>query len=481
MTEDPNERDLKDDEAKVVDDLLSELGVDDEMKKELVESGKISKDILKVQSADQVKRRFEIEKSTDRLRDSLRKLEKQIIEFEKNIDRIERDLIPVVLSFLVGLKGNLVNMRTNIIARGKRRAKTNLQVTYVENEVKEIVDDEFSGVEDTLTSGMSAPILEKVRDITEELKANMNSSIEDFTDLKSSFDDFSQRAITELEFLTKELTMKPRVEIPKEVSEKLKSLERQVEELTRDLRTSDQKVMNRESELEKLQQTLKELKARNETLEDTLNELKSSPAADKGELAELRQSLKAMEASREVVMEKLESETKRVEEAEARILELGSDLAKKELEVKDHMAKQKQLQDEVDSFNKKIEEIDDLRARIRSYESGDKMRELDRAKSELDRAQATVERLTKEYENARTQAQIAQKTIDNYMELMSHTEKTKAYLMAEENPGISLKEIRKSLGVSPAVISKWAEEFVELGIAEVVEGDKIRPVKNIED
>ncbi len=480
MTEDPKDRDLKDDEAKVVDDLLSELGVDDDMKKELVESGRISKDILKVQSAEQVKRRFEIEKSTERLRESLRQLEKQVIDFERNIDRIERDLVPVVLSFLVGMKGNLVNMRTSIIGRSKRRAKTNLQITYVENDVKPIVEEEFGEVEETLTTGMSAPILEKVRDITEALKTSMNSTIEDFTVLKGSFDDFSQRALTEMEFLTKELTMKPRVEIPKDVSEKMKTMERQIEELVRDLRTADQKLMTRDSELETLQQTIGELKSRNETLEDTIGELKSTPAIDKGELAELRQSLKATEASRDVIKDKMEAEMKRADDAEGRIRQLGSDIAKKDIQIHDYVAKQKQLEEEIASFDKRLEEMDDLRARIRSYESGDRIRELETTKSELERAKASVDRLTKDYETARILAQTTQETIDDYMALMRNTEKTKAFLMAEENKDISIREIGKSLGVSPAVVSKWVEEFVELGIAMVVDGDKLRTMRNIE-
>ena len=170
----------------VVDELLEELGVDDSLKKELIDSGRLQTDVFMVESAEQVRRRLEIERSAERLRDSLVLLERNMMNVDATIDRVERDLVPVVLSFLVGLKGNLVNIRTTIIGRSKRRAKTNLQAAYVETEVKSIVEEEFEKVEETLTTGMSAPIMEKVKDITDGLKGSMKTTFEEMTTLKTS-------------------------------------------------------------------------------------------------------------------------------------------------------------------------------------------------------------------------------------------------------------------------------------------------------
>ncbi|MFX1483492.1 MAG: hypothetical protein ACFFCP_09910, partial [Promethearchaeota archaeon] len=191
-----------DDSAKhggVVDDLLTELGVDNEMRQELIDSGRMKSDVMRVESADQVRRRMEIDKSIERLQESISLLERNIMTVDGSIDRIERDLVPVVLSFLVGLKGNLVTMRGDIVTQSKRSAKTNLQSSFIETDVKPLVEREFSRVEESLTTGMSTPILEKVRDVTESLKEAMKITYEDFTNLKSNIDDFTQRATTEVE------------------------------------------------------------------------------------------------------------------------------------------------------------------------------------------------------------------------------------------------------------------------------------------
>ena len=243
MAKDP---DKKPDDAEkrsgVVDDLLTELGVDDELRQELIDSGRMSSDVMRVESADQVRRRMAIDKSIQRLQDSISLLERNILTVDGSIDRIERDLVPVVLSFLVGLKGNLVTMRSDIVSRSKRAAKTNLQSSFIGTDVKPIVEEEFLKVEESLTTGMSTPILEKVRDVTESLKEAMKITYEELSSLKSNIDDFTQRSITEVEFLASELGMKPRVEVPKEMADKMKAVERRVEELTHELALSTQKV-----------------------------------------------------------------------------------------------------------------------------------------------------------------------------------------------------------------------------------------------
>ena len=61
MAEDPDKKPSG--EKRVVDDLLTELGVDDEMRQELIASGRMSSDVMRVESADQVRRRMEIDKS----------------------------------------------------------------------------------------------------------------------------------------------------------------------------------------------------------------------------------------------------------------------------------------------------------------------------------------------------------------------------------------------------------------------------------
>ncbi|MFW9910112.1 MAG: hypothetical protein ACFFEF_16265, partial [Candidatus Thorarchaeota archaeon] len=212
---DDDEKFSKDDQDSVVNNLLSELGVDRDMRKELVDSGRASSDIMKVASAEQVRRRMEIEKSIERLRDTMNLLERNITQVENSIDRIERDLIPVVLAFLVSLKGNLVNIRNAVIDESRRGAKTNLQSTFVTTTVKPIVEERFSPVEESLSSEMSTPILEKMREITDGFKDVLKLTLDEMSNLKSAIEDFTQRSSTEMEFLTKELSMKPKVETPK--------------------------------------------------------------------------------------------------------------------------------------------------------------------------------------------------------------------------------------------------------------------------
>ena len=471
MAKDPDKKPSG--EKGVVDELLTELGVDDEMRQELIDSGRMSSDVMKVESADQVRRRIEIDKSIERLQDSISLLERNIMTVDGSIDRIERDLVPVVLSFLVGLKGNLVSMRGDIVSRSKRAAKTNLQVTYIDNDVKPIVDEEFHAVEESLTSGMSTPILEKVRDLTESLKESMKITVEQLAALKSNIDDFTQRSTTEVEFLASELGMKPKVEIPKDMAEKMKAIERRIEELTQELSISHQKIATRESEIEALRKDNALLKVINEEIEEELAKLKATPQTDVEVLSELRANVKTLEASRDLLEEKVAELETRATTAEQRGKEYIEDIAKKDLEIGDLKTQVRQLEDEKARTADRLTEMDEIRARLRSFESGDKARELERLKTEHERSTANLERATNDLKEAREKLEHTQETLEGYLDLMDSTEKTKAFLMVEEHGQMSIREIARSLGVAPAIVMKWADEFQALGIAWVVDGQNL--------
>ncbi len=461
------------DEKTVIGRLLSDMGVDEEMKQDLLESGRISGDIFKVESAEEVRRRVEIEKSNKRLRENINMVERNLAALDLSIDKIERELIPVVLSFLVGLKGNLVNLKEKVTSRSRRRAKTNLQLTYVEKEVKPIVEEEFAHVEETLTSEISTPILDKTRDLTDSLKEDLKVTSEELADLKASTDDFLQRTSTEIEFLTKALSMKPKVEVPKEVNEKLKTMERSLEEFDRDLTLTKQKLDNRESQIQALQESLDTEREKSKGLEEAVARLRSSPSADTSVIAELRQTVKSLEASRGLLKEKVDEGNRRADESEAKTKELLSQLAKKELELEDARAKVSKMEVNIERTTERLGEIDDLKARIRSYESGDKARELERVSGELERVSAAMDRTTRDYESMQAQLEYTQNRLQGYLDLMESTEKTKAFLMIEENHEMSLREIQRSLGISPAQVRKWAEEFESLGIAKIVNDETL--------
>ncbi|MFW9807837.1 MAG: hypothetical protein ACFFE6_00525 [Candidatus Thorarchaeota archaeon] len=473
MSKEPEKKEDSGKRGGVVDDLLTELGVDDEMRQELIESGRMTSDVMRVESADQVRRRMEIDKSIEKLQDSISLLERNMMTMDGSIDRIERDLVPVVLSFLVGLKGNLVAMRGDIVSRSKRAAKTNLQSTFIENDVKPLVEAEFGRVEESLTTGMSTPILEKVRDVTESLKEAMKITYEELTSLKSNIDDFTQRATTEVEFLASELGMKPRVEIPKEVAEKMKAMERRVEELSHELTLSTQKIETRESEIESLRKDNVSFKVINEELEEELATLKAAPQADQEVLVELRQNVKTLEASRDLLTEKVAEEEARANTALQRTKELSDDAAKKDLMIGDLNAQIRKLEDEKTKTADRLAEMEDIRARLRSFESGDKARELERLKADHERAAANLERANADLEETKAKLAHTQETLEGYLDLMDSTEKTKAYLMVEEHGEMSIREIARSLGVAPAIVMKWADEFQALALAWVVDGQKL--------
>ncbi|NHI88404.1 MAG: hypothetical protein EAX87_02705 [Candidatus Thorarchaeota archaeon] len=471
MAEDPDKKPSG--EKGVVDELLTELGVDDEMRQELIDSGRMSSDVMRVESSDQVRRRMEIDKSIGRLQDSIGLLERKIVTVDGAIDRIERDLVPVVLSFLVGLKGDLVSMRGDIITRSKRAAKTNLQVTYVDNDVKPVVDSEFQKVEESLTTGMSTPILEKVRDLTESLKESMKVTFEELTTLKANIDDFTQRSTTEVEFLSSELGMKPKAEIPKDLAEKMKLLERRLEEITQELSISRQKVQTRESEIETLRKDNASLKVINEEIEEELAALKAAPQTDVEVMAELRANMKTLEASRELLEEKVSELEARASSSEQRVKELSGEIAKKDLESGELATKIRQLEDEKAKTASRLTEMEEIRARLRSFESGDKARELERLKTEFERSSANLQRATNDLDETKAKLEHTQETLEGYLDLMDSTEKTKAFLMVEEHGEMSIREIARSLGVAPAIVMKWAEEFQTLGIAWVVDGQTL--------
>ena len=471
MAKDPDKDDFEKKDSKgVVDGLLTELGVDDEMRSELIESGRMSSDVMRVESAEEVRRRMEVDSSVERLRDSLSLLERNILTVDGTIDRIERDLVPVVLSFLVGLKGNLVSMRGDIVSLSKRKAKTNLQSQFIDNVVKEIVENEFIRVEESLTSGMSTPILEKMRDITDQMKESMKLTLEELATLKGGVDDYTQRTTTEIEHLSTEVGMKPRVQVPKEVEEQLKKSEQQIETLQHELGLEKQKLENRLKENDELRRNVAELKVRNDDLEDTLMEVKAAPKVDQDVLIELRHKVKTLEASSELQEEKIKETEARVVAAETKATEYHGDISRKEVEIGDLQTKIRQLEEEMGSTGSRLAEMDELRSRLRSYESGDKARELERIKTELERANASLERMTSDFESSKEKLTLAEETIEGYMGLMDSTEKTKAYLMVEDKGEMPIREIARSLGVAPGIVMKWAEEFQTLGIAWVIDG-----------
>ncbi|MHA2014876.1 MAG: hypothetical protein ACTSUH_03905 [Candidatus Thorarchaeota archaeon] len=457
----------------VVEQLLSELGVDEEMRRELVESGRASEDILKVEPAAQVRRRLDMEKSIERVRQSLSQVERSLMTVDAAIDRIERSLVPVVLSFLVNLKGNLVSLRTTVIGRSKRKAKTNLQETFVESVVKPVAEEEFAKIEESLTSGMSAPIMEKLEEISEDLSTSVRAAQEDLAALKASLDDYTQKTVSEVEFLTKELSLKPRVEVPAEVQERLRGLERRVEELTRDLTLAEQKIQNREAEIDELKKRLEQSRELIDSLEGTVASLRAAPSVDASEIADLRQQLKALEASKDVLQEKLNDALEELERARERTKGALAQVAAKELECEDLRTRVDQLEFEVNRYRERLAELDDLKARLTSYESGDMARELDRLKSELDRVQAANERLTKEHQAMAEKLAATEARLNGYLDLMQSTDKTKAFMMVEETGQMTLKEIGRSLGVSPAQVMKWAEDFEKLGLVKMVNGETL--------
>ncbi|MHA1812409.1 MAG: hypothetical protein ACTSYX_03130 [Candidatus Thorarchaeota archaeon] len=457
----------------VVEQLLSELGVDEEMRRELVESGRASEDILKVEPAAQVRRRLDMEKSIERVRQSLSQVERSLMTVDAAIDRIERSLVPVVLSFLVNLKGNLVSLRTTVIGRSKRKAKTNLQETFVESVVKPVAEEEFAKIEETLTSGMSAPIMEKLEEISEDLSTSVRAAQEDLAALKASLDDYTQKTVSEVEFLTKELSLKPRVEVPAEVQERLRGLERRVEELTRDLTLAEQKIQNREAEIDELKKRLEQSRELIDSLEGTVASLRAAPSVDASEIADLRQQLKALEVSKDVLQEKMNDALEELERARERTKGALAQVAAKELECEDLRTRVDQLEFEVNRYRERLAELDDLKARLTSYESGDMARELDRLKSELDRVQAANERLTKEHQAMAEKLAATEARLNGYLDLMQSTDKTKAFMMVEETGQMTLKEIGRSLGVSPAQVMKWAEDFEKLGLVKMVNGETL--------
>ena len=473
MSKKPEEKITKKGRDSVVDKMLAELGIDETMKKDLVESGRMTKDVLRVETADQVRRRIEMDKSIGRFRESTRHVERNLNLINDGIDHIERDLIPVVLSFLVGLKGNLVNLRSTVIAKSKRLAKTNLQAVYFSTAVTPVIEEEFAAIEETLTSGMSAPILEKIRVLTDTLKDAANETHDELTTLKASIDDFTQRLSTEVEFLSTELTMKPKVAIPKEVEEQLKALSRHVKEQERNLIMATEKVQNRENDIESLQSELAGMKARNESLEETVNSFRAAPAAEAETVAELRKHIKSMETLQDLLDERVEEGSQELQATQIENRQLRDAKNKNDLQIEDLSGSIRHLEDELKKANERFAGVDELRARLRSYESGEGARELERVKTELDRITASHERTTSDYKVTQQKLQVTEEALRGYLGLMDHTEKTKAFLMVEDNLEMPIREIARSLGVAPAIVKQWAEDFQQLGIAKIVDGEKL--------
>jgi chromosome segregation ATPase len=301
----------------------------------------------------------------------------------------------------------------------------------------------------------------------------MKITYEELSTLKSSIDDFTQRSTTEVEFLSSELSMKPKAEVPKDMADKMKLLERRIEELTQELNISQQKVETRDSEIETLRKDNATLKVINEEIEEDLAKLKATPQTDVEVLTELRATVKTLEASQELLQEKATEYEARAITAEQKGKEYSNDIAKKDLEIGDLKTQVRQLEDEKSKTADRLTEMEEIRARLRSFESGDKARELERLKTEFERTSANLERATSDLSETKAKLEHTQETLEGYLDLMDSTEKTKAFLMVEEHGEMSIREIARSLGVAPAIVMKWADEFQALGIAWVVDGQTL--------
>ncbi|MHA1735814.1 MAG: hypothetical protein ACTSV8_05520, partial [Candidatus Thorarchaeota archaeon] len=252
-----------------------------------------------------------------------------------------------------------------------------------------------------------------------------------------------------------------------------RGLERRVEELTRDLTLAEQKIQNREAEIDELKKRLEQSRELIDSLEGTVASLRAAPSVDASEIADLRQQLKALEVSKDVLQEKMNDALEELERARERTKGALAQVAAKELECEDLRTRVDQLEFEVNRYRERLAELDDLKARLTSYESGDMARELDRLKSELDRVQAANERLTKEHQAMAEKLAATEARLNGYLDLMQSTDKTKAFMMVEETGQMTLKEIGRSLGVSPAQVMKWAEDFEKLGLVKMVNGETL--------
>ncbi|MGV9168564.1 MAG: hypothetical protein ACOC38_01340, partial [Promethearchaeia archaeon] len=302
---------------------------------------------------------------------------------------------------------------------------------------------------------------------------SMKTTYEEFNALKSSIDDYVQKSSTELEFLSKELTMKPESTVPKEVKNEMKQLRSRIDNLEREIGVAREKLQNRESEIETLKDRLQSMTATKQSLEEHIAEIETAPGEEAEMVADLRQRVKSLEASKDVVERKLEETREQNANLVAQNREYKNKLVERKLEIEELTTQINQLNDALEQMKEKTETVDDLRARIRSFESGDKARELERTKSELERVSASLERLENDYESTKKELVVTSQRLEGYLGLMNRTEKTKAFLMVEEHGEMSLREIARSLGVAPAVVRQWAEEFQEMGIAEMKDDQKL--------
>jgi chromosome segregation ATPase len=211
----------------------------------------------------------------------------------------------------------------------------------------------------------------------------------------------------------------------------------------------------------------------NEEIEEELANLKAKPQTDVEVLSELRANVKTLEASRDLLQDKVTETESRAVAAEQRGKEFSDEIAKKDLEIGDLKTQVKKLEDEKAKSADRLTEMEEIRARLRSYESGDKARELERLKTEHERATANLERATSDLADTKAKLEHTQEALEGYLDLMDSTEKTKAFLMVEEHGEMSIREIARSLGVAPAIVMKWADEFQALGIAWVVDGQNL--------
>jgi len=465
---------LKDDEPletdeKMISDLLDELEVPEDLKAE-IKTGKIKQKFIKTESVDVARYKLDLDKASGKLRSS----PEPYLDISKNLNKLsehlEVDIVPVLLKFYVTLKGELSVVKESILTRAKSRAKMSLIKMFIDKDLSYIIDDEFSNIESKSGSEVLEPVLNQVRDVADKLKKYDREIRNNVAEQQRTIEAYIGTVLSVVDDISKLVENIDVVELQKQLRER----DGIIEALRTELSTKNMQLKAREKEIENLKARINELQARVDELEENMA---SGEAITPGYVSELREKVRALEASRSLLMSKYEDALKHIEESESEIKELSDALAHKKIELEDALYRIRSLESEIEELRKRLAKVTELEDEIKKLKSRDLTHLLELKEQDLNVMKIQLERATKERDEYKQELDELKARMEKLDLLIERDAKTMAYKVLEKQKQSTIRDLARPLGVSPSTVRTWMNEFQTLGLVKYIDDNTVEIIE----
>ncbi len=463
--EDPLETD-----EKMISELLDELDVPEDLRSEL-KSGKITPKIIKTENVGVARYKLELDSASGKLRSSPNNYLEISKQLNKLSEHLEVDIVPILLKFYVTLKGELSVAKESILTRARSRAKMSLIKMFIDKDLAYIIDDEFSNIESKSGSEVLEPVLNQVRDVADKLKKSDREIRNNVAEQQRIIEAYIGIVLSVVDDISKLVENTDVVELQKQLRER----EGVIEALRSEISAKNMQLKAREEEIEKLKAHVNELQARIDDLEKTLT---SGEAITPGYVSELREKVRALEASRSLLMSKYEDALKHIEESETEIKELSDALAQKKIELEDSVYRIRSLEKEIEELRNRLSKVTDLEEEIKRLKSRDLTHLLELKEQDLNVMKIQLERASKERDEYKQELDEVKARLERLDLLIERDAKTMSYKVLEKQKRSTIRDLARPLGVSPSTVRIWMNEFQSLGLVKFIDDNTVEIIED---